>query len=192
DGGVPRRLTQDPGDENAPSWSRDGRFVYFFVGEDDGPEVWRVPADGGPVERVTHGGGCLAQESLDGQTLFYKRGILEDSPLVARPLEGGPEKQILDCVPGGHSFTVGAAGIYHLGCSSALKGVALLEGIPGAPSTDLFLLDPATGRERLLGRLERALSGDGLAVSPDGRTILYVRGLLMPDNGDLMMIENFR
>jgi len=81
-------------------------------------------------------GGCLAQESLDGQTLFYKRRILEDSPLVARSLEGGPERQIVGCVPGGNSFSVGAAGIYHLGCSSAVKGITLLEGIPGAPSTD--------------------------------------------------------
>jgi len=79
-------------------------------------------------------------------------------------------------------------------CSLAVVelGVDLLEGVPGVPSTDLFLLDPATGREGRLGRLERALSGDGVAVSPDGKTILYVRGLLMPDNGDVMMIENFR
>jgi hypothetical protein len=32
----------------------------------------------------------------------------------------------------------------------------------------------------------------GLAVSPDGTTILYVRGVHMPEAVDLMMIENFR
>src|SRR5437899_10686096 len=28
DGGAPRKLTQDPGDENLPTWSRDGRHVH--------------------------------------------------------------------------------------------------------------------------------------------------------------------
>jgi eukaryotic-like serine/threonine-protein kinase len=188
DGLTPRRLTHDPGDENAPSWSRDGRFVYFFAAGNDGPDVWRVPAAGGPGERLTHG--CLAQESLDGKTLFYKRRH-EDSPLLARPLEGGPERQVLDCVLGGHSFAVGAAGIYHLGCAREARGIAS-EDSPARSRTELLLLDPATGRKWQLARLERVLSGMGLAASPDGTTILYVRGLLMPEGVDLMMIENFQ
>src|SRR5262245_21418238 len=29
-GAQPRRLTTDPENDNAPEWSRDGRFVYFI------------------------------------------------------------------------------------------------------------------------------------------------------------------
>jgi dipeptidyl aminopeptidase/acylaminoacyl peptidase len=36
---------------NYPTWSRDGRFVYFMRGSDSG-EIARVPVSGGYVERV--------------------------------------------------------------------------------------------------------------------------------------------
>jgi hypothetical protein len=52
----------------------------------------------------------------------------------------------------------------------------------------LYLLDPATRRDRLLGPLEGY--DMGLAVSPDGRSILYTR--VLGDGSDLMLIENFR
>jgi Tol biopolymer transport system component len=52
----------------------------------------------------------------------------------------------------------------------------------------LYLLDPATGRDRLLGKVEWPLGG--LTVSPDGKTILYTK--LGGEGSDLMMIEDFR
>ncbi len=58
DGASPRRLTQDPGDENLPSWSRDGRFIYFAARPEalQGFDVWRIPAAGGAEERMTRRG----------------------------------------------------------------------------------------------------------------------------------------
>jgi Tol biopolymer transport system component len=172
DGGSPRRLTLDPGNENQPSWSRDGRWIYFSTDRAGAAEVWRIPATGGSEERVTHGGGLEAYESADGKTLFFTRTF--NSPLLARPFAGGPERKVLECVPP-KGFAVGPNGIYHLGCTKDLRAVPL------------YLLDPATGRDRLLGKLEHAF---GLTVSPDGKMILYTK--IENQGSDLMMIENFR
>jgi len=176
DGGSPRRLTHDPGDENLPSWSRDGHWVYF--GSDRGgavPDIWRAPAMGGPEERVTHNGGWVPYESADGKTLFFLRDT-GSSPLMALPLAGGPERKVIDCVEPPFGFAVGSAGVYHLGCVADRRTVPL------------YLLDPATGRDRLLGTLENGQGG--FTVSPDGKTILYTK--MVGEGSDLMMIENFR
>jgi serine/threonine protein kinase/dipeptidyl aminopeptidase/acylaminoacyl peptidase len=178
DGGSPRRLTQGPGNENVPSWSRDGRFVYFASRREGGPpDVWRIPAAGGAEERITQGGGAFASESIDGRTLLFTR-TFGNSPLLALPLAGGPERQLVDCVAG---FDVGQGGVYYRGC---LPGIA---SAPLGPDAPFFLLDPTTGRQRLLGKLS---PGGGLAVSPDGKTILFAKRV--GEGHDLMMIENFR
>jgi Tol biopolymer transport system component len=175
DGGSPRRLSSAP-DSNLPSWSRDGKVVYFSSNRTGTYNVWRVPASGGPEERVTHTGGWLAYESTDGKTLFFFQREGSQSPLFAVPVAGGQERKVIDCVSG-WGFAVGGAGVYHVGCKANQRAVSL------------YLLDPATGRDRLLGKLE-GYDGNGLTASPDGKTILYSK--LVGEGSDLMMIENFR
>ena len=173
DGGSLLHLTEDPGDEFMPSWSADGRYVYFSSNRDGEPDIWRVPSAGGPEQRVVHPGGFLPVESADGRTLFFTRGYF-DSPLVALTLPGGAERQVLDCVPW-FGFAVGRAGVYHVGCGTD-------------PDVPFFLLDAATGRDRLLGRLESPFKG--LTVSPDGKEILYAKRVRA--GSDLVLIESFR
>jgi hypothetical protein len=66
--------------------------------------------------------------------------------------------------------------------------------VPCGPdeSATLHLLDLSTGRDRLLGELDRFASeySTPLSVSPDGTTILYHK--VVSDGADLMLIENFR
>ncbi len=182
DGGSPRRLTQGSGNENAPSWSRDGRFVYFAVSPEHGdPDVWRIPAEGGTEERVTRGGGGWAYESLDGRTLFFTRRF-GDSPLLALPLAGGPEREVAPCVNG---FNVGPGAVYYLACREGPRVLGKEE-----PFRSLVVRDLATGRERRLGNLPQATGGAGLTVAPDGKTILFTKSV--GEGSDLMMIENFR
>jgi len=132
---------------------------------------------GGPEERVSRGGGWNSQESTDGKTLFFLRKPGE-SRLMALPLAGGPERTVIDCVQW-RGLTVGSAGIYHLGCTPNPRGASM----------PLYLLDVATGRDRLLGTVEAA--GGTITVSPDGKTILYSR-VMVNEGSDLMMIEDFR
>ncbi len=86
-------------------------------------------------------------------------------------MAGGPEREVVKCVS---FFVVSTAGIYYEKCS----GVSV------------FLRDPATGRERILGKLDDQQSVARFTVSPDGRSFLYPR--LVAAGFDLMMIENFR
>ena len=54
-------------------------------------------------------------------------------------------------------------------------------------------MQPDTGRDRVLGRLEKyeyRFKPLGLAVSRDGDSVLYPRRIR--DSFDLMVIENFR
>ena len=81
------------------------------------------------------------------------------------------ERTLVECAPG---FAV-AGGGYYAGCADVLD----------AP---LHRLDPASGRDELLGRLEGYARY--VAASPDGRTLLYLR--VVDEGSDLMLIENFR
>ena len=172
DGGAPRKLTQHPGDENVPRWSRDGQWISFTSERDGLAGIWRVPADGGAEESLARTGVWFGvEESIDGQTLFFKRDYR--SPLVARPLAGGPDRTLVGCVHG--TFAVADGAIYYAAC-----------GEGGDP--DLHRLDLASGQDRRLGTLEKYAGS--LTVSPDGRTILYQK--LARDEADLMLIENFQ
>ena len=57
DGGTPRQLTADTGDQVVPTWSQDGRWIYYSWWQADTRDIWRMPANGGVPERLTHGAG---------------------------------------------------------------------------------------------------------------------------------------
>jgi Tol biopolymer transport system component len=177
EGGTPRRLTTQAGDENVPTWSRDGRYIYFSADRGSGRDIWRVSASGGIPERVTHGaGGYFACESADGTGLLFQAED-DDSPLMMLMLANGDARQLVACVRN-TAFGVGPQGVYYVPCD------------PGS-DPPIHVLDLETGRDRRLGTLdgfrERPI---GLSVSPDGNAILYPRK--GQSTADLMLIENFR
>lgn len=42
--------------EATPSWSSDGRWVYFASTRTGAENIWKMPAEGGPPSQLTHGG----------------------------------------------------------------------------------------------------------------------------------------
>jgi hypothetical protein len=165
----------------APTWWSDGDWIYYSWLRANDRDIWRTQIQTGSKERVTHGGGFIAQESFDGAMLLYipKAAF---SPLMAKPLVGGATSTIIECVAA-TAFAVTRAGIYYVPCS----------GNPPDVNPPVRMRDLVTGKDREVGRLERfeyESLPSGFAVSPDGRTILY--GRLVRDEADLMMIENFR
>jgi len=66
-GGVPRRLDIDIGGNSQPSWSHDGSWIYFVIGDDARrPSVWKVPSHGGHAVRITQAQAAYPLESADG------------------------------------------------------------------------------------------------------------------------------
>jgi hypothetical protein len=99
--------------------------------------------------------------------------------LVRRPPRDRPERLPLPRVPvitqlreTAPAFAVAADGLYYVDCT--LDSVAL------------HLLDMSTGRDENLGALG-GLPFGALAVSPDGRIVLYPR--MVSDGSDIMLIE---
>ena len=186
EGGSLRSVIDDPGDQNHPTWSRDGHWIYFAwrqPAEPDffGREIWRARVETGVKERVTEDGrAVVARESVDGTTLIY-RAAMPTGPLLAKPLAGGPARTLIACVTA-TAFSVTKMGIYYLPCQSTPVTTPIVH-----------LLDPATGSDREAGGLENytyARTPGGFTVSPDGHTILYERQVRSGSN--LMMIENFK
>jgi len=179
-GGTPRRITKPTGDQTVPTWSRDGKWIYYSEARQGGRDIWRVPATGGPAQQLTRTGtGFLAYETADGTSLLYQAKY-GDSPLLVMPLTvAGPPRHLIECVRHASFIPVGTT-IFYAGCE------------PGT-TPSLHSIDVVTGRDRLLGTLElfqRDPLGHPLAVSPDRKTILFSG--LMRKGADLMLIENFR
>jgi eukaryotic-like serine/threonine-protein kinase len=176
-GGPTQRLTSESSSEYRPSFSRDGRSIYF--GSDRrGVEIWRMPAAGGAAEQMTHDGGFEGFESPDGKWLYYVKGSATPvSRLFRIPVGGGAEEAVSN--------------------ESARWGWAM-------DSTHIYLalanparlgrLNPQTREVEELYRFPEAASRWGtttsLAVSPDGSTV-YHAGTKRNDS-DILLVENFR
>ena len=92
-------------------------------------------------------------------------------------LPSGEARQLIPCVKNS-AFGVGPRGVYYVPCDPT-------------PDPQLYVLDPKTGRNARLGRLDGLADRPlGLSVSQDGNTIVYPRQVF--SRADLMMIENFR
>jgi Tol biopolymer transport system component/DNA-binding winged helix-turn-helix (wHTH) protein len=174
-GGPPRKLTSGPGSNAVPSWSRDGKSVYFVSSRSGRNEIWRMPVDGGAAEQVTRNGGFAGQESSDGKTLIYTKSDSGSEGLYSVSLAGGKEKQLLADQVVRRSFDVVPRGVYYM----APRDESLCE---------IRFHELATGHSQMVGEIERPVAF-GLSVSPDQKTFLFSRPVT---GADLMLIESFR
>jgi Tol biopolymer transport system component len=76
-----------------PSFSRDGKFVYFASDRTGDWQVWKVPVAGGPEIQVTNRGGFAALESPDGN-IYYSKSDGSNPEIWRLPISGGAEAAV--------------------------------------------------------------------------------------------------
>ena len=172
------QFTTNPADDVVPSWSHDGRFIYFASNRTGSWQVWKKPADGSSLAvQVTRSGGFAALESPDGKTLYYAKD--RSTPgLWQVPVGGGPEREVLpELEPGLWGYwRVDAAGILFAETEAPYR---------------LRRFDPSSGRITLLSHLPRPPLPGEAGMAPASGDWLYV-ALADAPAGDLFIVDQFR
>jgi Tol biopolymer transport system component len=175
-GGKPKQMTFDEFTNVIASWSRDGRWIYYTAHRGGEEQVWKMPSGGGAAVQVTRHGGMAGVESVDGKTLYFVKQAGAGAGVWKMPVEGGEESRISNPIYR-YDFAVTEKGMYYA-----------TPTLPGAPSA-IEYVDFETGKVKTLYTLTKAVEL-GLAVSPDGRYVLFAEKDF--DGSDLMLVENFQ
>ncbi len=187
-GGPPRRVTTSPAIDAMPSWSKDGRFIYFGSRRDGQCQVWKVPSSGeeaGNAWQVTRGGGFAAIESKDGRHVYFTRKLSwfeRQNSLWRIPVEGGDEEVVVEEYRSSvGSWDLTDEGLYFVDQESSSSGTSWVVRFQG------FDRRHATEVARL--RHPPFLGGPAVSVSSDGRWMLSTQS---QGGSDLMLVETFR
>jgi Tol biopolymer transport system component len=174
DGGKPRKMTNSVGTSSnyAASWSHDGGWLYFTSNRSGEAQVWKMPSQGGEAVQVTTKGGVAPLESPDGTTLYYTKDIGTGS-IWKMPVGGGTETQLMHSIYR-FNYAVTDAGLYFVP----------RPGKEGTASVQFF--DFARGALKTI--IETGYPDLGLAISPDGRYLLFEQ---IDYASDLMLIDGF-
>jgi Tol biopolymer transport system component len=177
-GGSIRQLTHESSTDVIPSWSRDGRWIYFASDRSGDWEVWKMPSADGAAVQVTRDGGYGGFESADGKFFYYAKG--DTVPGIWRiPTSGGEETEVVGSLESGYwgYWALAENGIYSLD-TAATPGINFFD-FTTQSTTRVFDLDSHPARE-----------ATGIAVSPDGKTILYTQ--LDALSRDIVLVDNYR
>ena len=186
EGGPLRTITTKESEDAVPSWSHDGEWIYFASDRGGDQQIWKIPvAAGGTPMQVTRRGGFEAFESFEGDVIYYSRPNREMGLWQVRP-DGGGERPVPGLSQAGswRYWAVAREGVYFV--PGAFRAQAASSPQP------VRLFSFRTGKTRTVAKINKKLAGGagGLAVSPDGKWLLYAQ--VDRDDRDIMLVDGFQ
>jgi Tol biopolymer transport system component/DNA-binding winged helix-turn-helix (wHTH) protein len=176
---IPHKLNLTNVEEpSVPSWSRDGKWIYFIAGGGpNGARIYRAAPEGGDATPLSTTSGYGPVESFDGERVFFaihngKKALLESASLKPTGTEtlvtGMP---VLSFVA---NWAIVRDGVYFF---------------PAESLGTLSYFDFATKELRPVYDVGRGVFY-GLSISADGRYAIYAK--IEDVSSDIMLINNFR
>jgi Tol biopolymer transport system component/DNA-binding winged helix-turn-helix (wHTH) protein len=172
-------LVSDTYPNEVPSWSDDGKAVYFASRRTGDNQVWRHELSTGKETQVTRHGGFAAFESYDAKWLYYSK--YEGGGIWKMPVGGGQEDLVTDSLHRGDwgNFAVTNNGLYLVDSDAKVGPAIMFYNFQTRRLSPIltFEKDPCPG-------------GPNLAASRDGRTLFYSQ--VEFENSTVSMVENFQ
>lgn len=174
-GGPALEITTNPGADNVvPSWSRDGKWLYFSSTRGNGVlQIWKIAYPNGTPVQLTTKGGTGPIEGEDG-FVYFARSTYSDE-IWKIPAEGGPETLVMK----GNGFenwaewALSPKGIYFI--SGGSKRIMWFYDFKTRAVTKLF--EPSN----IIGNP---------TISPDGKTLIYDQIDVIDQT--IVVVNNFR
>jgi serine/threonine protein kinase/Tol biopolymer transport system component len=178
--GGPKALTTGKSSNFIGAYSPDGKWIYFSSDRSGAIEVWRLPSSGGEPEQVTRYGGQASMMTSDGAWIYFTKKDGGEGLWRVRVIDGVPtadkEERVLERVHR-HNFVPTSDGVY------------FIQPLKPDGSSVVAYFDFASRSSKEVVKLDKP-ADLGLALSPDGRTLLFTK--LDYAGTDLMLVENFR
>jgi hypothetical protein len=157
-----------------PSFSRDGKWIYFASDQTGDWQVWKVPGGGVGEVQVTTNGGFAALESADGY-VYYSKSRYPQPEICRVSVNGGSEACVLQHL---RPRTWASWAVTR-------EGIVFAEDLPNGRPT-LSLYDPAKRLVRDLVSLRSAPFWVG--ASADGKRAIMNDA----DERQISMVDNLR
>jgi dipeptidyl aminopeptidase/acylaminoacyl peptidase len=166
EGGTPVRLVTTAGPVTTVEWSPDGRRIAYAVAPGTGmnTQVWLVAPDGSGAKRITDGGtemNGLGPFRADGKVLALASN---------RRFRTYVDAWLYDLASGKLALAAENRGLGAVEDISPDGKMVLLERSPTRESSDLYLVDVGTKKERRLTLHEGPARFQG-RLAPDGKSV---------------------
>jgi Tol biopolymer transport system component len=174
---IPHKLLTNISGIYHPSWSHDGKWIYF-LSDPQAPRLYRCPAEGGDAVMLSSELAYGFYESFDEEAIFFVDGWTDTNLKKVSGNHGGAASSVLGMPPlkDASLWTVVRRGIYF---------------VPADAPRSIRYFDLSTRQVRHITDVDRDFNSTngGLSVSPDGRWLLYSQ--VDQKNSDILFVNNF-